>query len=68
MSLCFNCENFLEGSDSVKCFKGHWVSSDITRARTYNPIMFECIDFESVSCSDRFGGDTFFDVMSIMTK
>ena len=68
MRLCHKCNNYSIIGDSVQCLSGLWISVDIQKTKTYNPIMFECLDYQSDEISSSFGNDTFFDVMSVMMK
>jgi len=36
----------------------------VTKTKIFNPIMFECLDFETDSVSPGFGNDVFFDIFS----
>lgn len=63
MKLCIDCNFYISDGVPLYCGRGKWESVEPSKTRTYNPIMFECIDFESDDVCTCFGNDILFDVM-----
>ena len=68
MKLCINCENYNSDGMPIVCSAGHWISTEQVKTKTFNPIMFECFDYESSVASPCFGNDTFFGVFTGIMK
>jgi len=64
MKLCINCNHYTQDGVPIICGMGYWESIEVTKTKTFNPIMFECIDFETDNISPGFGNDAFFDIFS----
>jgi hypothetical protein len=67
MKLCSKCIYYSE-EPPVQCDMGKWVSLDAIKPKTFNPMMFECLDYEPRVSSSNFGDDTLFDVFSLVIR
>ncbi len=63
MKLCINCSHYNSDATPITCLKGYWESVELTKTRTFNPIMFECIEFETDNINPGFGNDIFFEII-----
>ena len=63
MKLCVDCNFYIKDGVPMYCGKGYWESVEPSKTRTFNPIMFECIDFESDNICPGFGNDILFGLM-----
>lgn len=68
MRLCVNCINFSVEQDGDACLEDYWTTNDHTKAKIYNPMMFECLSYESSKDSPAFADDHIFDLYLEMTK
>jgi hypothetical protein len=47
----------------IICDLGYWESIELIKTKAFNPIMFECIEFETDDVSPGFGNDIFFEMI-----
>lgn len=67
MRLCINCENYTGGT-ITKCEKDHWIASDPVKTKIFNPMMFECFDYDAKDDKPNFGNDHLFDLVLEMVR
>ena len=63
MKLCVNCNYYIVDGVLILCGMNYWHSTEPLKTKTFNPIMFECIDFETDVPTPGFGNDMFFDLI-----
>lgn len=68
MRLCCKCKNYIVDGGIIKCRQGYWALTDAQKTKTYNPIMFECLDYEPETPSRGFQDDTIFDTHMMMIR
>ena len=64
MKLCMDCNHYTRDGVAILCDMGNWDSIELAKTKTFNPIMFECFDFDTDKKSSGFENDMFFDVFS----
>jgi len=68
MRLCINCVNYDDSSAITKCLEDYWVVSDKVKSKIFNPMMFECFDYEGTDDSNNFEDDHLFDLFLTMSR
>ena len=63
MKLCVNCNHYVMDGIPIICDLGYWESIELIKTKAFNPIMFECIEFETDDVSPGFGNDIFFEMI-----
>lgn len=62
MRLCINCIHYDDANGVTKCKQGCWIASDKTKSKIYNPMMFECLEYEGIEDGNNFDDDHLFDL------
>ena len=44
--ICYNCVYYVEDKAKAYCEYDLWTFADISKAKLYNPYMFDCINYE----------------------
>ena len=68
MRLCINCVSYQQNQDTSECLEGYWTSNDKIKSKVFNPMMFECLDYEGIEDSSNFKDDHIFDLYLGMTR
>lgn len=68
MRLCVKCIHYDDSDGIVKCGCDHWIVNDRIKSKIFNPMMFECIEYEGVEDTPNFGDDHLFDLLVTMSK
>lgn len=67
MRLCIKCK-YYQSDNTTRCTKTHWNVNDSIRAKIYNPMMFECFDYEGSKDQHNFSDDHLFDLFITMAR
>ena len=47
MELCVGC-TYCENEGNVsRCIKNHWNATDVNKVKLFNPMIFDCFDYNS---------------------
>ena len=68
MRLCANCKFYEQSRPITKCLQGHWVIADKTKPKIFNPMMFECMEYEGSHVKPKFEDDHVFDLFITMSR
>lgn len=68
MRLCVNCVHYDDSSDITRCKKDYWIVSDVTKSKIFNPMMYECLEYEGINGQPNFGDDHLFDLFTNILK
>lgn len=68
MRLCTNCTEYCETNNTTDCDKGYWISTDKSKSRTYNPIIFDCLEYDGIGEQSNFDNDHVFDLFITMSR
>lgn len=68
MRLCVNCKYYQKDDNIISCGKNHWIVTEEHKARSFNPMIFECFDYEGTNKSSNFEDDHLFDVFLTISR
>jgi len=63
MKLCIDCNHYTKDGVMTTCSMGYWEPTESIKTKIFNPIMFECLDFDTDNISPGFGNDIFFEIL-----
>lgn len=68
MRLCIDCKYYEEISSIARCRRYHWISNNEQKPKIYNPMMFECLDYDPKEPKPNFEDDHLFDVFGSISR
>jgi len=68
MRLCVNCCNYKQDGNIVECSKDYWIVGDPIKSKIFNPMMYECLDYDSIAPRSHFRDDHVFDLFLTMSR
>lgn len=68
MRLCTNCTKYKSDDKTARCESYYWGSTDKTKSKIFNPMMFECIDYDGIDNKSNFEDDHLFDLFLTMSR